>query len=156
MAIKKGDSIAWKIEMSVGVDVIDNDHKKLLNLINEMDYIIQADVASKKGAIESVISELIDYTIYHFDREEKLMEVCSYPELERHKRVHESLKLQVQSYMDSYQRKPQLFEPKAMRIFLNLWLVDHIMSMDKDYESWMQGKTEIIENTNAAFENLTD
>ena len=155
MSIKPIDPITWLSEMSVGVEVIDNDHKKLLNLINEMDFIIHADVASKKGAIESVISELIDYTIYHFDREEKLMEACGYPELERHKRVHETLKLQVQTYMDSYQQNPNSFEPKAMRIFLNLWLVDHIMSMDKEYESWMQDKAELIENTNAEFEQGT-
>ncbi len=156
MSLDNNDSIIWKPAMSVGVDVIDNDHKKLLNLINEMDYIIHADVTQKYGAIESVISELIDYTIYHFDREEKLMEVCGYPELEKHKRVHESLKSQVQTYMDSYQRTPQQFKPEAMRIFLNLWLVDHIMSMDKDYESWMQGKNEIIKKTNAEFETLSN
>lgn len=142
--------------MSVGVDVIDNDHKKLLKLINEMGFIIQANAPSKKGAIESVISELIDYTIYHFHREEKLMEVCGYPDLEKHKRVHETLKKKVQTYLDSYEQKPQSFEPAAIRIFLNLWLVDHIMTMDKDYESWMQNKGELIEQTNTEFDLGTD
>ncbi len=141
--------------MSVGVNVIDSDHKKLLSMINELDFIIQAEMTPKKDSIESVISELIDYTIYHFDREEKLMAACAYPELERHKLVHESLKQQVKNYMDSFKHKPESFEPKAMRIFLNLWLVDHIMSMDKDYESWMENKAEIIEQTNTEFEQET-
>ena len=156
MSIEPNDSIKWTIEMSVGIDVIDNDHKKLLNLINELVFIIQANAPSKEAAIESVISELIDYTIYHFDREEKLMEVCGYPEIERHKRVHETLKQQVQTYMDRYKQKPQTLEPDAIRIFLNLWLVDHIMTMDKDYESWMQNNAELIEQTNTDFELGTD
>ena len=151
--MKKFESTTWTDEMSVGVNAIDNDHKKLLSLLNELDHIIFSDEPSNKAAIESVMSELIDYTIYHFDREEALMVVCEYPGFDKHKRAHEALKAQVNSFMDSYKQDPDSFEPKTIRIFLNLWLVDHIMTMDKDYESWMQGKDDIIEKFNTEFED---
>ena len=61
------------------------DQKKLLNLLKEMDYIIDADVASNKGAMDPVLSELIDYTAYHFYREENLMEAWSYPDLAQYR-----------------------------------------------------------------------
>ncbi len=143
---------AWTDEMSVGVDAIDNDHKKLLSLLNEMEYIINADVASNNGAIESVLSELIDYTDYHFDREEVLMEACGYPELENHKQVHEALKGQAHNLLNQFRQKSSSYSPKAILIFLNDWLVEHILGMDKDYELWMQKKIDAVENANAIYE----
>jgi hemerythrin len=144
--------LGWTKDMSVGVDVIDEDHHKLLSLLNEMNYIIDADAVSAKGAIESVLSELIEYTEYHFDREEILMQACEYPELEKHKYAHEALRAEAKSHMDGYRRNPLSFTPKILSIFLQSWLVNHIMGMDKDYESWMQGKDDIIEKANADFE----
>lgn len=144
---------AWTDEMSVGVEAIDKDHKKLLSLLNEMEYIIDADVASKKGAIESVLLELIDYTTYHFNREEILMEACGYPELEIHKRVHETLKGQVQSIMNSFRQKSPSYDPNAIRIFLKDWLVEHILGMDKNYELWMQEQIDVIEKVNTKYES---
>lgn len=138
--------------ISVGVSVIDRDHQKLFSLLNEMEYIFRAEVASKKGAIQSVLSELIDYTKYHFKREEILMEACDYPELENHKQVHEVLKEQVKHYLEGYRRDPSSFDLEKLRNFLKDWLIDHIMVMDKRYESWMQNKEDIIGKTNTEFE----
>jgi hemerythrin len=152
----KFEPTAWTDELSVGVDVIDKDHKKLLSLLNEMNYIIDADVITNKGAIESVLSEIIDYTNYHFDREEMLMAACDYPELESHKQAHETLKGQGQRFMDNFNHDSTSFDPTVVRLFLRNWLVDHIMGMDKDYESWMQDKDDIIEKTNAEFEHKTN
>jgi len=143
--MKKFAPIVWNDEMSVGVDIIDNDHKKLLSLINEMDYIINADVSVNEGAIASVLSELIDYTKYHFEREEKLMEACNYPHIQSHIQVHKVLVGQVQSFMDSFIKKDTGFNPKVLRIFMEDWFVDHIMKMDKDFELYTEGKKDIIE-----------
>lgn len=143
--MRKFEPIVWNAEMSVGVDIIDNDHKKLLSLINEMDHIINADVSVNDGAIASVLSELIDYTKYHFKREEALMEACNYPHIQPHMQVHKILVGQVQSFMDGYLKKDPGFNPKVLRIFMEDWLVDHIMKMDKDFEVYTEGKKEMIE-----------
>ena len=138
--MKKFEPVEWNEEMSVGNEDIDNDHRKLLSLINELDYIIGADVASKDGAIASVLSDLIDYAGYHFQREEDLMQACEYPDLQSHRRAHEIFKNQVKSFMDGYKNKYPSFEPKALRFFLEDWLVEHILKMDKHYESWIRDK----------------
>lgn len=145
--------VEWTDEMSVGVNVIDEDHKKLLALLNEMEFIIDANVVSNSGAIESVLSELLDYTVYHFDREEILMKACDYPDLLMHQQVHATLIGQVQQLVDKHRQKPHSFDPKALRTFLEYWLLDHILGMDKEYESWMSGKDDIIDKTNKEFEH---
>lgn len=138
--MKKFEPVEWNEEMSVGHEDIDNDHRKLLSLINELNYILTADVASKNGAIASVLSELIDYTAYHFQREEDIMEACNYPELQSHRQAHEVFKGQVNSFMDGFKNRYQSFDPMALRFFLQDWLVEHILKMDKQYESWLQNK----------------
>ena len=152
MNSKKFVSIAWSDNMSLGISVIDKDHKKLLSLLNEMEYIIKDD-ASKKGAIESVLSELVDYTVYHFQREELLMQACGYPRLEYHKQTHNILKEQVTNYMEQYRGNPMSIDLKKLHYFLVEWITNHIMKMDKDYESWMLGKDDIIEKVNKEFEH---
>ena len=125
--------------MSVGIDAIDSDHKKLLSLLNEMDYIINVDV-SRKGAVKSVLCELIDYTEYHFQREEDLLRACGYPQIDMHHQVHEVLKAQVHHFVDQHRQDPDTLDLETLRYFLELWLLDHIKGMDKDYEDWVKGK----------------
>lgn len=143
----------WRNELSVGVSVIDEDHKKLLGLLNELEYVNNADATSKKAAIESVISELMDYTDYHFKREEVLMQACGYPGLMSHKQTHEILQAQTKNHLENYKRDSLAFDSNVFCIFLRNWLLEHIAVMDKDYESWMRDKDDVIASTNASFEN---
>ena len=143
--IKKFQPITWNDDMSVGIDIIDNDHKKLLSLVNEMDYILEAGMPVKDSAIASVLSELMDYTRYHFRREEIVMEVCDYPRIQDHKQAHKTLVGQVQSFVDGFNHKHPGFDPKILRFFMEDWLVEHIMKMDKDFAIYTEGKMEIIE-----------
>jgi len=143
----------WRNELSVGVSVIDEDHKKLLGFLNELEYINNSGAASKQGAIESVISDLMDYTEYHFKREEVLMQACGYPGLKTHKQVHEILKAQTQNLVDDYKRDSLSFDSNVFCAFLRSWWLEHISVMDKDYESWMRDKDDVIDRTNTGFEH---
>ncbi|MFQ5660366.1 MAG: bacteriohemerythrin [Gammaproteobacteria bacterium] len=151
-ASKKLALMEWTDDMSVGVDALDHDHQKLLRLINELDVIIRADVVSKAGAIESVLSELADYVVVHINREETLMAACGYPDLENHRQIHKIFKSEVVRMMDKHRRDPSTINAGASRDFLRDWWIDHIMGMDKQYASWMEGKEAVIEKANAEFE----
>lgn len=142
----KFEPVSWNEEMSVGIDIIDEDHKKLLGLLNEVDNIINAGTSSESESIESILFDLLDYTKNHFKREETLMKACDYPHLSEHKNAHETMLGQVNSYMNSFKAGSPSFNPVALRLFLEAWIVDHILKMDKDYVSWISGKDDIIEN----------
>lgn len=64
----------WNDRISVGVETIDADHKKLIAMVNDLYDAILAGCGRKK--LDSLLDHLIDYTRYHFAREEKLLGVC--------------------------------------------------------------------------------
>ena len=69
------DLLIWSNHYSVSVDVIDEQHKKLMGLCNKLHRLIENKDADSK--VQEVLSELVDYTLYHFQTEEELFsKVC--------------------------------------------------------------------------------
>src|SRR5271166_1440668 len=79
--------MVWTEDMSVGVKAIDNDHKKLIDMLNELNDGILAGKTSL--ALESVIEGLLRYTKFHFAREERLFAETGYPGGPAHKAEHD-------------------------------------------------------------------
>ena len=75
--------LVWKDEYSVGIEAMDDDHKKLLNLINQLQTAVH--YYTGKEFEEKALDELVDYTKTHFKREELLLEENDYADLEAHK-----------------------------------------------------------------------
>ena len=76
--IVKRRYLTWKDSYSVGIESIDNDHKKLIHLINNLQTSI--DYKTDKQFEKQTLDEVIDYTHYHFSREEELMKKHGYPD----------------------------------------------------------------------------
>jgi hemerythrin len=64
--------LKWNNRYSVHVDEIDKQHQKLINLINEMYDAMQA--GKGREIIGTVIDEFVDYTVYHFNTEERFLQ----------------------------------------------------------------------------------
>ena len=79
----------WSPNLSVGVEFMDNDHKQLMVLINELHDAIGS--ASAAEIVTEKMDKLIDFAQRHFTREEKEMEKNQYHWFEHHKRIHEAL-----------------------------------------------------------------
>jgi len=78
--------IEWNDTFSVSVDEIDNQHKKLFGIINELhDSVVERN---SKRVIGGLLKELLDYTDYHFKSEEKLYELFNFS-YKFHKKIHE-------------------------------------------------------------------
>ena len=122
--------VAWDDSLSVGIKSIDDDHKKLLTLMNNL----QTAVYYPTGeAFErQALKELVDYTKYHFEREEKMMLDAEYVDFEAHKRQHEDMIAKVQSYCKRYEQDPE-GTIEEMTEFLKTWLVEHIGGTDQKY-----------------------
>ena len=125
-----GNFVAWKDDMSVGIKVIDEDHKKLIGLINDL----QRAVCYHMGESyeRKALKELVDYTKYHFEREEGLMQSNEYPDFDAHKKEHEVMIANVGKYLAAYDKDRGLTIDKLCD-FLKSWLVNHIRGTDQKY-----------------------
>lgn len=118
-------ALIWTDAMQVGIDAIDKDHQRLVELLNKVSisHIDDEDVTR-------VIVDLIDYTVYHFKREEVLMQVCGYRDFAHHCKVHEGLLSKVNQLAEGWNQDPSAETLNKLRVFLRNWLFDHILNVD--------------------------
>lgn len=124
--------------MSVGVPALDEDHKKLLALVNELHSVVRKQAAP--DVIERVMRDLASYVDYHFEAEERLMRLCRYPDLEAHQASHETLRKQVIALGERFAREGYAVRLK-MFDFLSDWLMRHILGEDMKYRDAMAART---------------
>lgn len=115
---------------SVGITAIDQQHKKLVDLLNQL----WAEMMDGRGPqqLAATIDALVDYTVCHFSSEETLMRFHRYPDVAAHCAEHNRLKVQVLAMRDDY-RAGRSRDPNDMVNFLRQWILDHIMHTDKEY-----------------------
>jgi len=128
--IKIRKFIEWNETMSVGIQEIDEQHKLLVDLINQLH---EAVVKSTDEVIlNDILTELAQYTIVHFTVEESLMRIFDYPRYEEHKKQHESLKDQVFELQVKIKTGESSIGMEILG-FLRNWLTHHILKDDKLY-----------------------
>jgi hemerythrin len=120
--------IEWSDALSVGVKEIDDQHKGLINMLNELNKAIQGGWG--KEARKEVIDKLIEYTRVHFTTEESVMRISGYPDVEAHKKQHETLIVMVSDYVKKYEQDPNASSYDLL-FFLKRWLTEHIVKTDK-------------------------
>ena len=136
----------WDPSLSVGLDVIDNQHRRIVEYINELNSAMHEHAREKVG---EVIDQMVDYTVTHFAFEEKLMEKAGYKLLPEHQAVHRAFTRQMHDYKKRFTAGEDV--TRELLSALRIWLTNHIKRDDKDYspsvkamlnkeESWM-GKT---------------
>lgn len=124
----------WKDKYSVGIGSLDGDHRKLLNLINTF----QTSIHYNMGPMyeREAFNDVIAYTKYHFEREEKMMQEVGYADLEAHKDIHRAMIAKINELSLRHDKG----EDKALEeasLFLKDWLVKHINGTDQNYSSLM-------------------
>lgn len=129
--------VAWDDSYSVGIEAIDDDHKKLLNLINNL----QSAVYYPTGESfeRQALKELVDYTKYHFHREEAMMQENGYPDYAAHKQEHEKMITKVKEFCAAYE-KDREGTIDGLTQFLKNWLIDHINGTDQKYAPFLHEK----------------
>jgi hemerythrin-like metal-binding protein len=126
--------LAWSQILSVEVDEIDEDHRKLVNIFNILNHsVMEGDSAEYLAA---VLEELINCTVWHFSHEERLMLKYGYEGTEEHKAEHREL---VQSAKALQQEILQAGKPVADEdiAFLERWLTEHILTADMRLGSYL-------------------
>lgn len=139
----------WSDDLSVGVEAIDDDHRLLLSLMDQLQQAV--DGGENRETVGSVLNALIDYTEFHFEREERMMEACDYPDLDDHQEFHAKLRTKAQNIRNAYLLDPDAELGEKVMEFLTGWLRHHIMGTDKAYAPVMAEKAEAVDEADRAF-----
>ncbi len=122
--------INWSEELELGIEVIDSQHKKLVEIINELHDAMRAGRSGEK--MDEIISRLLDYAVYHFNAEEKFMQETAYSFYDQHKNEHENFKKTFQQKLEDIKSGKLVFSVEIMT-YLKNWLAYHITKTDRNY-----------------------
>ena len=129
--------IVWTSRYETAVAEIDNQHKKLVELINRLFDSISAN--DKQVILNQIFTELVNYTVYHFKFEEDLMQKHGYVDFKKHKEAHSLFVEKVNFYASklSVSDNKMLLE---LINFLREWLLNHILLADKEMVRTIKGQ----------------
>jgi hemerythrin len=119
----------WKDSMSVGNQVIDTDHRKLIQYLNEMQEAMMG--GHGRDLVGTILNRLVAYTHEHFAREELIWKAGHYVALEKHKKEHADLLKTVNEFKAKYDKGTVALSVEVMN-FLRDWLKNHILKSDKE------------------------
>ncbi len=127
----------WSDSYSVNIQEIDEQHKKLIALLNKL--FEAMSIGKGREVVGPVLKEVIDYTVYHFGTEERLFQLYGYPKSASHKKAHDELTRQAKELKQSVDAGKKLVTVEVMN-FLKEWLYNHILEEDKQYTSFLNNK----------------
>jgi len=129
--------VDWNDGMSVGVQVIDQQHRQLLTLINELHDAMTQGRGST--VLRQIVDGLIEYTRVHFTTEEGYFEICDYPDCAAHKQQHRYFVAKVTDFKQGFDEGRLMLTLDVMS-FLGDWLVEHIQGSDASYAPFLHAE----------------
>ncbi len=132
----------WKEEYSVGVEKFDKQHKQLLKIGRDL---VSAFENLEKGIdqydlIVELLQEMQKYTVYHFESEEKAMAEINYPELEKHKEIHQKFVNKLKDIdVENIDEDQKQFSMELLNFVAN-WIEQHILGEDQKYKPYFADK----------------
>lgn len=129
--------LMWSGNYSVRIQAMDEQHRKLVDLINQLHDGISA--GKGQAVLCQVLDALADYTRTHFTAEERLMQSGGFPGFAKHKAEHDALISKVKAIQKQAQAG-QTEIGSGLLSFLREWLINHIMGSDKAYSAYLNGK----------------
>lgn len=119
--------IEWTEELQLGIPVIDGQHRRIVDYINEIDALTTND----RATIGRIVEDLVDYTYSHFAFEETLMEEADYEALAIHRETHRAFRKRVDQLKARHASDEDISE--ALAQLLGTWLIQHIQNDDTSY-----------------------
>ena len=125
--------IDWSDTLSVNVNVIDAEHKKLLAMINELH---EAMVTRKgKSLQQKIVNDMVDYAASHFATEENYMRRFNFPGYATHKTEHDQFTEKARELKTRGEKTGFVLSLEILN-FLRDWLRNHILKTDKNYSQF--------------------
>ncbi|SMF64477.1 hemerythrin [Alteromonadaceae bacterium Bs31] len=121
--------ITWSEQYEIGIPVIDRQHQRIVDYINQVQGQIESELDAEK--MGEILNLLVDYTLSHFEFEEALMEEAHYEHLEEHQLSHKTFIGQIELLHQRFKNGENIAELLA-QILLD-WLLQHIRDDDASY-----------------------
>lgn len=119
----------WKEEYTVNISIIDEQHKKFLDIINELKVIINTNSCTSKAS--KIFFQIAYHIDHYFIKEEIYFKDCKYPNFEQHKIDHNQ-------FIDKIIKFQKDLENNKQNVCLDLykyledWFDEHILKYDKE------------------------
>jgi hemerythrin len=137
------DPIEWNESLLTGVDEIDQQHRILVNTLNEVD--AKLGDSPNFRLFEQITRDLLAYAIYHFETEEQLITRYGYDsaageEADAHVRQHRAFSEQVIE-LRAQAHSGKVVTQEALLRFLRDWLIDHICNTDRRLAAFIRARS---------------
>ncbi len=122
--------VEWEYKNSVDVSIIDEEHKRLINIINNV--IVAKQHRNNQKELIEILNEMVEYANTHFKTEERYMIKFKYPEYHYHKEEHLDFSIKTLAYESRVVSGDHHVAIEILE-YLKSWLVEHIQRSDKKY-----------------------
>lgn len=129
--------VIWKDEYSVEIAKLDAQHRKILEIINELYHAMRG--MQKSSTVWKSLMQLMDYTMTHLTEEEEMMRKCEYPDLASHKDVHNVMRRKIVELIEMHRKTAGDLSFEVLE-FLKEWWIKHILGMDREYIPCLTGQ----------------
>ena len=130
--------INWNDSYSVGNAEMDEQHKKLIEIINKLFKSFKEGNA--QDILSEILNEMIDYSNYHLNSEEKLLFKHDYPEKDNHEAIHQEFRDKIDELKLIIQKKDEGAHYKLIE-YLKNWWTNHILIEDMKYSDFFANKS---------------
>lgn len=121
--------IQWSDELGMGVKELDEQHRELIRIVNEL---IEAAAAKRGGAvIEDIVKQLREYSVVHFRAEEDFMASIDYPGRSAQVQAHADLKREVKEFQRRIYERTEISAREVLE-FMKGWLLNHVLTYDRE------------------------
>lgn len=121
-------AIEWTNDLNTGIEVIDAQHRSIVDYINQLEEAIKA---GNRQVVGNVLNELVNYTLSHFTFEESLQDEVGYANSAPHRAIHNLFARRVAKYLEAHNNGEDVAD-KTYEM-LSSWLVHHIKRDDMAY-----------------------
>lgn len=125
--------MTWEPRISVNIEIIDAQHRKLFETVNQLLDILE----SGSGDALPVIDDLVHYVSVHFQQEHVIMMNAKYPGFSKHSQAHQKFTEKVEEFLQGYVEGDKELGLKMVS-FLKEWLLNHIAGMDMEYAEYLR------------------
>ena len=135
MAVK----FEWNEIYELGISEIDLQHKKLINISNDLYEVATKGDSNFKITMSKILKNLTDYTVYHFTSEEDFMKKYGYEGVRMHKIAHDNFGSEVTQQI----KKLETGNQEDFLVFYDYianWILTHIAKADKIWANFVKEK----------------
>ena len=142
---RPGDIVTWSDKYAVGIEMLDSQHRMLVELTNQLYSACNMGGKVLSAAFQDAMHKIVEYVRFHFSAELKLLNSVNYPDYNHHKKMHDDLIHEILNAAKEYNEGKMLTPYNFVRT-LKDWIFSHIAVYDKEYSIYIahQKKTGVL------------